>query len=62
MQGLDGAGIVHDDNVGGFEDRHELLLDPGAQAPAIDRPVEHARRREPVAPTTRLAKIISIDH
>ena len=47
--GLVGAEVVHDNNVAGFEDRYELLLDIGAKALAIDRPVEHARRRQPVA-------------
>jgi hypothetical protein len=28
--------IVHDDDVAGFEDRNELLLDVGAEAFAID--------------------------
>jgi len=39
---------IHDDDVAGFEDRYELLLDIGAEALAIDRPVEHARRPRPV--------------
>ena len=43
------AEIVHDDNVAGLEDRQELLLDVGAEAFAVDRPVEHARGCEPVA-------------
>ena len=43
------AEIVHDDDVAGFEYRHEDLLDIGAEALAIDRPVEHAWRRQPVA-------------
>lgn len=33
---------VHDDNVARLEDGHELLLDIGAEALAIDRPVEDA--------------------
>lgn len=43
------AEIVHDDNVARLEDRHELLLDIGAEALAIDRPVEDAGRGELVA-------------
>ena len=43
------AEIVHDDDVAGFENRHELLLDIGAEAFAVDRSVEDARRGEPVA-------------
>lgn len=44
-----GAEIVHDDDVAGFEHGDKLLLDIGAEALAVDRPVEHARCREPVA-------------
>ncbi len=33
----------------GFENRHELLLDIGAEAFAVDRAVEDARSGEPVA-------------
>jgi hypothetical protein len=36
------AEIVHDDDVAGFEDRHELLFDIGAEAFAVYRPVEDA--------------------
>ena len=43
------AEIVHDDDVAGFEDRNELLFDIGAEAFAVDRAVEDARGREPVA-------------
>jgi hypothetical protein len=32
-----------------LKDRQELLLDVGAEAFAIDRAVEHARGREPIA-------------
>lgn len=47
--GLVAAEIVHDDDIARFQHRHELLLDIGAEALTIDRPVEHARRRQPVA-------------
>ena len=40
--------IVHDDDVAGLEHRHELLLDIGAEALTVDRPIEDARRRQPV--------------
>lgn len=43
------AEIVHDDNVARLEDGHELLLDIGAEALAIDRPVEDAGCGELVA-------------
>ncbi len=43
------AEIVHDDDVTGLEYRHELLLDIGAEALAVDRSVEHTRRRQSVA-------------
>jgi hypothetical protein len=35
--------------VAGLEDRDELLFDIGAEVFAVDRPVEDARSREPVA-------------
>ena len=44
-----GAEIVHDDDVTGFEHGHELLLDIGPEALAVDRSIEDARRRQPVA-------------
>src|SRR5690606_40769048 len=37
------AEIVHDDDVARFEHRRELLLDIGAEALAVNRPVEDAR-------------------
>ena len=43
------AEIVHDDDITGFEDGQELLLDVGAETLAVDRAVEDARRGEPVA-------------
>ena len=43
------AEIVHDDDIAGLEDRQELLLDIGAEALAVDRTIEHARRGEPIA-------------
>ena len=46
---LVGAKIIHDDNVAGFERGDELLFDIGAEALAVDRPVEDARRGKPVA-------------
>ncbi|KXF76422.1 hypothetical protein ATN84_16260 [Paramesorhizobium deserti] len=42
------AEIVHDDDVARFKHQHELLLDIGAEALAVDRSVEDARRRQPV--------------
>ena len=41
--------IVHDDDVAGPEHGHEKLLDIGAEALAVDRAVEDARCRQPVA-------------
>ena len=49
------AEIVHDDDVAGLEHRHELLLDPGAEAVTVDRPIEDARGRQPV-PAQRAEK------
>ena len=43
------AEIVHDDDVAWLEDRDELLFDVGAEAFAVDRAVEDARRGEPIA-------------
>ena len=48
--GLVGAEIVHDDDVAGLEHRHELLLDIGAEAVAVDRSIEDARGSETVEP------------
>ena len=42
------AEIVHDDDVAGRERRDEELLDPGGEDLAVDRPVEHAGRVDPV--------------
>jgi hypothetical protein len=39
----------HDDDIAGLKHRHELLLDPGSEALAIDRPVEDARRGQAIA-------------
>ena len=41
--------IVHDDDIAGLKDRHELLLDISAKALAIDWPIKDARRRQAVA-------------
>jgi hypothetical protein len=46
---LVGAEIVEDDDVAWFQDWNELLFDIGAEALAVDRPVEDARCGEPVA-------------
>ena len=46
---LMGSEIVHDDDVAGLKHGHELLLDIGAEALAVDRPVEDTRRCQPVA-------------
>jgi len=40
--------VAHDDDVAQLESWHERLLDPGVEACAIDRPVEHAGCGEPV--------------
>ena len=45
--------VVHDDNVAWREDREENLLDISAEACAIDRSVDDARRGEPVATQRR---------
>ncbi len=44
------AEIVHDDDVAGLKDRHELLFDIGAEALRIDRPVEDARCGQTITP------------
>ncbi len=41
--------VVHDDDISGPEHRHEQLLDIGAETLAIDRAVEDAWCRQPVA-------------
>ena len=38
--------IIHNDDVARFEHGYELLFDIGAEAFAVDRSVEHARRSE----------------
>lgn len=43
------AEIVHDDDVARFEHWHEQLRDIGTEALAVDRSVEDARCRQPVA-------------
>lgn len=40
--GFVAAEIVHDDDVAGSEGRHQLLVDVGAEALAVDRAVEDA--------------------
>ena len=47
---LVGAEIVHDDDVAGLEHRHELLLDIGAEAVAVDRSIEDTRGSKTVEP------------
>ena len=42
------AKIVHDDHIAGSERGHEELLDPCGKALAADRPIEDARRVDPV--------------
>ena len=46
---LVGAKIIHDDNIAGLERGDELLFDIGAEALAVDGPVEDARGGEAVA-------------
>lgn len=43
------AKVVHNDDVAGFKDGHELLLYIGTEALAVDRSVEDTRCRQPVA-------------
>ena len=43
------AEVVHDDNVAGVEASEQDLLDIALEALAVDRPVKHARCRDPVA-------------
>jgi hypothetical protein len=43
------AEIVHDDNVTGGQGGQQELLDIGAEAGAVDRPVDDAGRRDAVA-------------
>ncbi len=42
------AEVVHDDDIAGRERRDEELGDIGGKAFTVDRPVEHARRIDPV--------------
>lgn len=42
------AEVVHDDDVARVERRHEALLDPCGEALAVDRPIEDARRVDPI--------------
>ena len=46
--GLVRSQIVHNDDVARLEYGHELLLDPGAKALAVDRPIEDARRGQAI--------------
>lgn len=45
--------VVHDDDVARRQGRDEELLDIGGEELAIDRPVEHAGRIDPVAAQCR---------
>lgn len=47
-ESLVAAEIIHDHDVAGCQRRHQHLLDPGQEALAIDRPVEHQRRIDAV--------------
>src|SRR5690606_33605580 len=42
------AEIVHDDDVAGFQRRHQGLLDVGPEGLPIDRPIDEAGRLDPV--------------
>ena len=42
------AEVVEDHEVTGPERRHQELFDPGLEGALVDRPVEHARRAQPV--------------
>lgn len=44
------AEIVHDDDIAGLEHGHELLLNIGAEALAIDWPIEDARGGQTITP------------
>lgn len=44
------AEIIHDDDVASFEGWRQNLLDIGLEAFAVDRPVEHEWRGNPVVP------------
>ena len=48
-----GAEIVHNNNIAGLQCRHQHLLDIGAEALAIDRPVDDAGRGDAVMPKCR---------
>ena len=48
-----GAEIVHNDDIAGLEGRHQHLLDIGAEALAVDRPVDDAGRGDAVMPECR---------
>jgi hypothetical protein len=43
------AEIVHDDDIAGLEHRQELLRDIGAEAFAVNWPIEDTRGREAIA-------------
>ena len=47
--GFVAAEVVDDDDVAGLECRQQKLLDVGAEAVAVDRPIDDARRVDPVA-------------
>ena len=42
------AQVVHDDDVAGFQRRHEHLFDIEQESLAVDRPVDEPRRLDPV--------------
>lgn len=47
------AQVVHDNNVPGLEGRHQELLHISGEELAVDRPVEDARRIDPIMPQRR---------
>jgi hypothetical protein len=42
------AEVIHDDDITRGERRHEDLLDVSQKTEAVDRPIEHAGRVDPV--------------
>ena len=45
--------IIENDDVTGLQGRDQMLLDPGVEGAAVDRPVEDAGRAQPVVAQPR---------
>src|SRR5262245_29542385 len=44
-----GRKIVHDDNIAGPQQRHQMLLDPGTEYLAVHWTIHHQRRDDGIA-------------